>query len=202
MTWRHRRRTSDSLSDTNHITHSDEGNEASRKSERWKMRFYCLPLRVACVFVCVRVYMCVSETAVMCVNESMPVQTSACLCMRVCVCICWHMCTCAVSMCVCSIQLETSNPTFLFHCLNERVKSLLVVITVINDFFSAFPPMKSTLTSSTFPSAVGCGLFCKEIPLFMFKWVLHYVLLFNHWPFYALHFPWVYMCAWVFLCVE
>lgn len=155
-----------------------------------------------------RVYLCALEYT--CVYPRLPscVSTSQCLskhlhaCACVCVCICWHMCTCAVSMCVCSIQLETSNPTFLFHCLNERVKSLLVVITVINDFFSAFPPMKSTLTSSTFPSAVGCGLFCKEIPLFMFKWVLHYVLLFNHWPFYALHFPWVYMCAWVFLCAE
>jgi len=34
---------------------------------------------------------------------------------------------------VCST--ETSNPTYFFHCLNERVKRLLVVITVINDFF-------------------------------------------------------------------
>lgn len=116
-----------------------------------------------------------------------------CVFVGICVSVPW-VCVC------CSIQLETSNPTFLFHCLNERVKRLLVVITVINDFFSSFRPMKSALTSSTFPSAAGCGLFCKEIPLFMFKWVLHYVLLFNHWPFYALHFPWVYRCAWVCLC--
>lgn len=118
---------------------------------------------------------------------------------------CPYICMCVCRVCVyvyvcheyvCAPFIETSNPTYFFHCLNDRVKRLLVVITVINDFFPpVFPPMKRTLTSSTFPSDVGCGLFCKEIPLFMFKWVLHQVLLFNHWPFYALHFPWVYRCA-------
>lgn len=155
------------------------------------MRFCCSPLRVVCVFVYVRVYMCISETAVVCVNKPMPVHESACLCMCVC-CVC--ICVCVPLICVCSILLETSNPTFLFHCLNEKVKRLLVVIIVIN-VFSSFPPMKSALTSSTFPSSAGCGLFCKEIPLFMIKWVLHYLLLFNHWPFYELHLPRVHRCA-------
>lgn len=163
------------------------------------MRFCCSPLCVACVFVLG--YTCVYLRLLSCVSTSqcLSINLHACACVYA-VCVFVGICLSVPWVCVCcSIQLETSNPTFLFHCLNERVKRLLVVITVIH-FFSFVQPMKSALTSSTIPSAAGCGLFCKEIPLFMFKWVLHYVLLFNHWSFYALRFPWVYRCAWVCLC--
>ncbi len=111
------------------------------------------------VYLCVLGYTCVY--AVMCVNKPVPVHKSACLCMCVGrVCICWHMCTCAMSMCV----LHSANTTFLFYCLNERVKKHLVVITVINAFFHPFDQWKVPWPHPPFPALLDVVCSVRRSP--------------------------------------
>lgn len=106
------------------------------KDEKWdSAALHC----VWRVYLCLLAYTCVYLRLPSCVSTSqcLSINLHACACVYA-VCVFVGICVSVPWVCVCSIQLETSNPTFLFHCLNERVKRPLVVITVINDFFSSF----------------------------------------------------------------
>lgn len=133
MTWRHRHQTRSLTLTTSLIVMKETRLQERERDEKldstachcvW--RVYLCALEYTCVYL--RLPSCVSTSQ--CLSKHL----HACACVFA-VCVFVGICVRVPWVCVCSIQLETSNPTFLFHCLNERVKRLLVVITVINDFF-------------------------------------------------------------------
>lgn len=111
------------------------------------------------VYLCALEYnMCVSETAI-CVSTSQFLSIHLHVCMPS-VYLLTYVYVCHEY--VCAPFIETSNPTYFFHCLNERVKRL-VVITVIN-FFSPFHQWKVPWPHPPFPALLDVVCSVRRSP--------------------------------------